>query len=218
MVCALREPPASGARGSDPRLPCLQLDRAGAYDRGRARAGYPALRACRGRGPHGAEKRYLGRGSVACGSRPGCLHRPACAHPSGRGGCGKDFRLLEEWCFSARSCLSRARGCLPLAARTSHTQGAGRDAARGQEGRQGCVPRHRPARHRYADTGGSGAESLRRDSSPIDASTDPCAQGDGARSPPGRGAGGDSSQRGGRRWRGCVGADAQAPGRRKSSE
>ena len=33
VVCALREPPASGARRSDSRLPCLQMDRAGAYDR-----------------------------------------------------------------------------------------------------------------------------------------------------------------------------------------
>ena len=200
VVCALREPPASGAWGSDPHLPCLQMDRADAYDRGRARSGYPALRACPGRCPHGAQKRHLGRWSVACGGRLGRLHRPACAYPSGRGGCGKGFRLLGGWCFSVRSRLSRARGCLPPAARTSHTQGARRDAAQGQEGRHGCDPRHRSVRHRSGDTGESRTGSLRRDSSPINAGTDPCAQGGGARSPPGRGAGGEPSQQGGRRW------------------
>ena len=183
--------PHQGLGGLTPRL---QLDRSDAYDRGRARAGYPALRACTGRCPHGAQKRHLDRGSVACGSRPGCLHRLACAHPPGRGGCGKDFRLLGGWCFSVKSRLSRARGCLPPAACTRHTQGAGRDAAQGQESHQGCVPSQRHEHHRSRDTGGRGTGSLRLASPPIDAGTDPCAQRGGARSPLGRGAGDEPFQ------------------------
>ena len=63
--CALyASRPHRGLGRSDPRLPCLQLDRSGAHDRGRARAGYPALRSLQQGGARTVQKKGISVGGL----------------------------------------------------------------------------------------------------------------------------------------------------------
>ena len=166
VVCALRKPPTSGARRSDPRLPCFQLDRAGAYDRGRARAGYPAFGTCAVRRPHGAQKGISVGGLCHVAADLGAYIGRRVRIRLDEGDAGKIFVFSKNGVFLCEAVCPERAGISHQQHRTSHTQGAGRDAARGQEGSQGCVPRHRPARHRSEDTGGrepeASAETPRR--------------------------------------------------------
>ena len=132
------------------------------------------------------------------------------------GDAGKIFVFSEDAVFLCEAVCPERAGVSrrELAQATRKVQGEMLRKARKAIKAVSRASRHE--HHRSRDTGGRG--SLRRDSPPIDAGTDPCAQGGGARSPLGRGAGDEPSQQGGRRWRGCVGSDACSACRRKSSE